>query len=216
MLPLDSGTCPSPVTIDYDAGMVYWTDYCTHRIERMRFDGGANQVIQDVDVYSNGPATLFNDTLYWIQNGNTSIGIFATSKTGGEEPRMIYPGSSSQPFRDITVVHPSRQYIHPGMYMCTTVNVRFTLQLYYVITCHLKASAISINPWVPGYSYLIPDLHHIRIHCNDEWPGFETTCVSNVLPVCMAAMDAHPSRCTLASGGFMRVCRGCEAASSRF
>ena len=104
--------CPTPLTIDYDARVLYWTDYCWYRIECMALDGGGYHVIQNADIFFSGAMTLFNNTLFWIQN--VPVGIFSTAKTGGEEARMIYPGASTQPFRDIKVVHPSRQYIHPG------------------------------------------------------------------------------------------------------
>ena len=104
--------CPSPLTIDYDARVLYWTDYCWYRIECMALDGGGYHMIQDANIFFSGAMTLFNNTLYWIQS--VPIGIFATSKTGGEEAKLIFLGTSTQPFRDIKVVHPSRQYIQPG------------------------------------------------------------------------------------------------------
>lgn len=109
----DRLTCPSPVIIDYENRMLYWTDYCSFTIVSMALDGGEEFMIRGADIFFCEAMALLNNTLYWIQNA--PVGIFSTSKMGGEEAVMVYSGTWDNPFQDIKVVHSSRQLMHPGI-----------------------------------------------------------------------------------------------------
>lgn len=109
----DSLMCPTPVVIDYENRMLCWTDYCSYTIEGMMLDGGEQFMIQDADIFFSEAMSLLNNTLYWIQS--VPVGIFSTSKMGGEEAVTVYSGTWINPFQDIKVVHSSRQLIHRGI-----------------------------------------------------------------------------------------------------
>ena len=109
----ESLMCPTPVIIDHENRMLYWTDYCSYTIMSMALDGGEEFMIQGGDIFFCEAMTLLNNTLYWIQN--VPVGIFSTSKMGGEEAVTVYSGTWDNPFQDIKVVHSSRQPMQPGI-----------------------------------------------------------------------------------------------------
>ena len=101
--------CGWPLTIDHRSGKVFWSDYCTYRIESLDIDGSNYSVVVDSNIqhivlFSYGIAK-YGNMLYWTQPTR----IYSLDLKPGSPTTMLYTGSSSQPLRTLHVVHPSQQ-----------------------------------------------------------------------------------------------------------
>lgn len=101
--------CGWPLTIDHLSGKVFWSDYCTYRIESLDIDGANYSIVVDSNaqhfvLFSYGIAK-YGNMLYWTQPTK----IYSLNLKPGSSTTMLYTGSSSQPLRTLHVVHPSQQ-----------------------------------------------------------------------------------------------------------
>lgn len=58
-------SAPYGLTLDYDAQVLYWTDYTLNKIERSNADGSDRRVVTTSLVNNAYSITFFNGMLYW-------------------------------------------------------------------------------------------------------------------------------------------------------
>ena len=102
--------CGWPLTIEYHTAKIFWSDYCTYRIESLDVNGTNYSIIVDSNsrqhfvTFSYGIAK-FGNRLYWTQPTQ----IYSVDLKPGSPITMVYSSSSSQHLRAVHAVHPSQQ-----------------------------------------------------------------------------------------------------------
>ena len=106
--------CGWPLTIEHHTGKIFWSDYCTYRIESLDVNGTNYSIIVDSNynhfvTFSYGIAK-YGNMLYWTQPTQ----IYSVDLKPGSPITMVYSSTGSQHLRAVHVVHPSQQ--PPGEY----------------------------------------------------------------------------------------------------
>ena len=101
--------CGWSLTIEHHTGKIFWTDYCTYRIESLDINGSNYSIIVDINynhfvTFSYGIAK-FGNMLYWAQPTQ----IYSVYHKPGSPVTLVYSSTSSQHLRAVQVVHPSQQ-----------------------------------------------------------------------------------------------------------
>lgn len=130
--------CGWPLTIEYHAGKIFWTDYCTYRIESIDINGSNYSIIVDSNynhfvTFSYGIAK-FGKMLYWTQPAQ----IYSVDLNPGSLITMVYSSTSSQHLRSVHVVHPLQQ--PRGKYACWKLKIWFW-------PLHILTHSRQSKPW---------------------------------------------------------------------
>jgi len=85
--------CGWPLTIDHLSGKVFWSDYCTYRIESLDIDGANYSIVVDSNaqhfvLFSYGIAK-YGNMLYWTQPTK----IYSLNLKPGSSTTMLYTGT---------------------------------------------------------------------------------------------------------------------------
>ena len=113
--------CGWPLTIEYHAGKIFWSDYCTYHIESLDINGSNYSIIVDTNynhfvTFSYGIAK-FGNMLYWTQPTQ----IYSVDLNPGSPITMVYSSTRSQHLRSVHVVHPLQQ--PRGKYACWKLQI---------------------------------------------------------------------------------------------
>merc|ERR1711971_555531 len=109
-------TQPSGLTIDYDDGMLYFTDAVRETIERCDFYGQKREVLVTATIYPFA-ITVDNDYIYWTDL--QLRGLFRAEKHTGANMEEVVKRLDNSP-RDIQIFQASRQSCSVGP--CTFNN----------------------------------------------------------------------------------------------